>query len=338
MKKIAATLLCLTLLPCTFLAACGKKSEEGAFGMGVYSYYSSSEDATEEKDGSATVLHTAAAVLIDKNGKILDIDLDAAECIGEYSVHGSFIEKEKFSTKKELGDSYGMAKYGTDRDDNGKVLEWDEQAEAFENIAKGKTLDEIKALVSGSYGTEDVIKAGCTIAVSDFVKAIEKAFANAQAYAEHADEAELGIVSVQSDCKNASEEADGVNNIETYFAAALKDHDGKVVTMMLDSAEAEIKFDMRGKALTDTSAAIPTKNELGTDYGMAKYGTDTNGDGKILEWFEQADVFKSFCKGKTAAQIAGLIYTDGYALPDIQAAGCTIYISDMAKAAVKAAE
>ena len=338
MKKITSALLCIALLPCTLLASCGKQSEEARFGMGVYSYYSSADDATEEKDGSAVVLHTVAAVFTDKNGRIIDIDLDAAECIGEYNVHGSFTEKDKFATKKELGDSYGMAKYGTDRDDNGKVLEWDEQAEAFENIAKGKTLDEIKALVSGSYGTEDVIKAGCTIAVSDFVKAIEKAFANAQVYTEHADEVELGIVSVQSDCKNASEEADGVNNIETYFAAALKDHDDKVVAMELDSAEAQIKFDMHGKALTDTSAAITTKNELGADYGMAKYGTDTNGDGKILEWFEQADVFKSYCKGKTAEQIAGLIYKDGYALPDIQAAGCTIYISDMAKAAVKAAE
>lgn len=338
MKKIIISLLCLATLPCFSLTSCGKQSEQISFGMGVYSYYSSADDASEEKDGSAAAVHTAAAVLIGKDGKILDIDLDTAECTGEYSMHGSFIEKEKFSTKKELGDSYGMAKYGTDRDDNGKVLEWDEQAEAFENTVKGKTLEQVKALASNSYGTEDVIKAGCTIAVSDFVKAIEKAFANARTYTQHADEVELGIVSVQSDCKNASEEADGVSNIETYFAAALKDHDDKVIAMMLDSAEAEIKFDLRGKALTSTSDAIPTKNELGANYGMAKYGTDTNGDGKILEWFEQADVFASYCKGKTAAQIASLIYTDGYALPDIQAAGCTIYISDMAKAAVKAAE
>ncbi len=338
MKKIIISLLCLAALPCFSLASCGKKSEEARFGMGIYSYYSSADDASEEKDGSAAALHTVAAVLIDKNGKILDIDLDAAECTGEYNVHGSFIEKEKFSTKKELGDSYGMSKYGTDRDDNGKVLEWDEQAEAFENTVKGKTLEQVKALVSDSYGTEEVIKAGCTIAVSDFVKAIEKAFANARPYTEHADEVELGIVSVQSDCKNASEEADGINNIETYFAAALKDHDDKVVALALDAAEAEMKFDMHGKALTSTSDTIPTKNELGANYGMAKYGTDTNGDGKILEWFEQADVFASYCKGKTAAQISGLIYKDGYAIPDIQAAGCTIYISDMAKAAVKAAE
>ncbi len=338
MKKFIASLLCLFLLPCFFLCSCGKKSEEQKFGLGIYSYYSSVNNASADKNGGVTVLHTAASVLIDKNGKIIDIDLDSAECTGGFTKDGKFTASEKFLTKSELSDDYGMAKYGTDRNGDGKVLEWDEQAEAFEDIVKGKTLDEIKALVADPYGTDEVIKAGCTIAVSDFVKAIEKAFANAKAYDGKADEIELGIVSSANSPKDASADANGTNNIDTYFAASLKDSANKVIAMHIDCAEAQIKFDMNGSSVTSASDAIKTKNELGADYGMSKYGTDRNEDGQVFEWYAQAEAFANACIGKTAAQIAGLIENDGYASPDVQSAGCTIYISDMAKAAVKAAE
>lgn len=338
MKKIISSLLCLFLLPCFFLCSCANKSEGQKFGMGIYSYYSSVSSADADKNGGVTVLHTAAAVLIDKNGKIIDIDLDSAECTGGFTADGRFAEAEKFLTKSELGDGYAMSEYGTDRNGDGTVLEWYKQAEAFEDIAKGKTLDEIKALAAGSYGTDEVVKAGCTISVSDFIKAIEKAFINAKAFDGKAEEAELGIVSAASSPADASADKNGTNNIDTYFAAAIKDGSGKVTALHIDCAEAEIKFDINGSAVTSVSDVIVTKNELGADYGMSGYGTDRNGDGTVLEWFKQAEAFASACIGKTAAQIAGLIGSDGYAAPDVQSAGCTIYISDMAKAAVKAAE
>ena len=338
MKKFIISLLCFALLPSTLLCSCFGQSKDARFGMGVYSYYSSADDANEDKNGSVTALHTAAAVLIDKNGKVIDIDLDCAECTGAYTKEGRALTAEKLLTKSELDDNYGMAKYGTDRNGDGKVLEWEDQVEALEEMIKGKTLNEIKALVAGSYGTEDVVNAGCTIAIADFVKAIETAFTNAKAAPGNADETELGIVSVQSSQKDATADANGTCDITTYIAAAIRDEDDKVTAMQIDCAEASIKFDINGKAVTSISDTIKTKNELGADYGMAKYGTDRNGDGKTLEWYEQAEAFANACIGKTAAEIAGLIGIEGYAPLDVQNAGCTIYISDIVKAAVKAAE
>ena len=69
---------------------------------------------------------------------------------------------------------------------------------------------------------------------------------------------------------------------------------------------------------------------------MAAYGTDLNKDGVVKEWNEQAAAFDAALAGKNADEIAGL-EKDGYGSADLQTAGCTIAVSDMVKAAVKAA-
>ena len=71
---------------------------------------------------------------------------------------------------------------------------------------------------------------------------------------------------------------------------------------------------------------------------MASYGKDLNGDGTVKEWFEQAAAFDAACKGKTAAEISALAVETGYGVEDLQTAGCTINVSNMIKAAVKAAK
>lgn len=342
MKKFFCLILALAMTASVLVfAGCGKKSEELKFGMGVYSYYSSAKNASEESVGSAEVIHTVAAVLLDKDGKIVDVELDVASNKGEYTLGGEYVAVESFKTKGEAGDSYGMAQYGISQDRNGDgvVKEWYEQADAFEEVAEGKTLDEVKALVADGYGTDEVVNAGCTIAVADFVKAIEKACANAAVCDATKDsDVELGVVSFQKDSKNASEEASGVNQIDTVFAASLVGEDDKVIVMSIDYVEAKFTFDVNGVSTLDTSAAISSKKEKGTGYGMAQYGTDLNGDGVIKEWFEQAAALENLCVGKTASEIAGLTAENGYGVADVQAAGCTIYVSDMVKAAVKAAD
>ena len=69
---------------------------------------------------------------------------------------------------------------------------------------------------------------------------------------------------------------------------------------------------------------------------MAAYGQDLNSDGKVLEWFEQADAFNAACIGKTKNDIASLSNESGYGSDDLQKAGCTINIGDMVKALSKA--
>lgn len=335
MKKFFSILLALAMTVSVFaIAGCGAKSEEVKFGMGVYSAYSSVKSASEEANGSAEVTHTVAAVILDKDGKIVDVEIDAANNKGEYTVNGEFVAADGYKTKEEKGSDYGMVAYA------GSKLEWDEQVDAFENLVKGKTIGEVKALVAsdGYYGTDDVISAGCTIGVSDFVKAVEKACANATVCTAGKVDLELGVVSFQKDCKNASEEADGVNEIDTIFAAALVGEDDKVVVMTIDSSVAKFTFNVKGEATLDATTAISTKNELGENYNMSKYGADLNGDGVVKEWNEQAAALANLCVGKTASEIAGLAIDTGYGSADVQTAGCTIKVSEMVEAAVKAVD
>ena len=70
---------------------------------------------------------------------------------------------------------------------------------------------------------------------------------------------------------------------------------------------------------------------------MSVYGTDLNGDGTVKEWYEQADAFDAACAGLDKDGIAALAIETGYGAETLQTAGCTIHVSDMVKAAVKAA-
>jgi hypothetical protein len=218
----------------------------------------------------------------------------------------------------------------------GAVQEWYKQADAFETVVCGKTLDEVKALVAGeNKGTEEVINAGCTIMVHEFVQAIEKAYNNAVASdvtAEHT--LKLGVSTAQS-CKDATEEKDGQNQLETTFLAVAVDAEGKVVAATSDCVQVKFTFDATGASTYDLTKAVSSKKEAGANYGMSAYGTDLNGDGTVKEWFEQAAAFDTACVGKTAAEIASLMGENNYGSADLQAAGCTILVDGFVKAASK---
>ena len=93
---------------------------------------------------------------------------------------------------------------------------------------------------------------------------------------------------------------------------------------------------MAGVSTLDTSVALQTKDEKGTAYNMSAYGSDLNGDGIVKEWNEQSDVFDAALAGLDAAGIAALA-VNGYGVESLQTAGCTVGITDLVKAAVKAA-
>lgn len=210
--------------------------------------------------------------------------------------------------------------------------EWFEQADAFESVVVGKTIDEVKAMVvDGHAGNEEVIAAGCTIGISDFVNAVEKAVANA-ADSAATEEAtlNLGVVTEQSG-SDASEEAEGENEVDMTFAAVAADKDGKVIVASVDTAVVTFTFDAKGKSTTDTTASVITKTELGTDYGMVAYG------GATKEWNEQAQAFAETCVGKTASEISGMVNGEGKGSDEVQTAGCTITVTSFVEAAVKAA-
>ena len=325
MKKTLALVMCLALAMSALLVGCGeKKAATLKFGMGVYASVPAVTDATADKEGSGKLDVTVAAVTVDADGKIVACALDTASNTVNFTTEGKAVAKTEFKTKYELGKDYNMVTYG------GAKKEWYEQADAFEAFVAGKTLDEVKALVAeGNKGTQDVINAGCTIMIHEFVGAIEKAYNAAKESNVTAENTLKVTAATEQTCTDATADKDGSNKVSTTFFAAAVDAEGKVVAAASDCVELAFTFTTKGASTLNTSKAVVSKKEAGTDYGMVAYGNAKK------EWFEQAAAFDAACVGKTATEIAALIGNDGKAVADVQAAGCTIYVSGFVKAASK---
>ena len=335
MKKLLSVILCfLMLLSVISLAGCGGSKETLKLGFGVHSYIEEIKNADGENNGSGEATTTVAAVLLDKDGKIVKCEIDTAANAIAFTANGAFVKVGELKTKYEAGKDYNMVAYG------GAKKEWFEQADAFESVVIGKNLEEVKALkVDGNKGNDEVVNAGCTIIISDFIIAIEKAVNNAVDSKATADDTlQLGIVSSQAyDSKDATDEANGVNEIDTTMVAVALDKDGVITAAATDSVVTTIEFDTKGVSKTEYGVVINSKKATGKDYGMAQYGNDLNGDGTVKEWYEQADVFSAELVGKKQSDIAGLANDKGYGSDALQTAGCTINVNDMVKAAAKAA-
>ncbi len=318
---LCAVVLCLSLT----LIACNRKTNAKPLklGLGVDVAVKAS-DATSDKNGQGQATVTVAAVLVDDAGKIVRAFVDCADSTVDYTAEGKAVAKEAFATKYEQGEAYGMTTYG------GAKQEWYKQADAFCTLITGKTADEVKTLVAeGGKGTPAVIDAGCTIYVSEFVRAVEKAVANATASdATEKDTVKLGVATTQT-TKDATEDAAGQNKIESTVFAAAVNADGKITAAVSDSVEVTFTFDGAGKSTFDTTKAVATKSEQGDAYGMVAYG------GAKQEWYKQADAFDSACVGKTTSEIAALAGSNGMGNADLQAAGCTIRVDNFVKAASK---
>ena len=349
MKKILSLALVLVMvLSVAALVGCsGDKKPAGndavglKFGLGVVANFGEAKDADGETNGAGEFNTTAVAVLLDAEGKIVSIDLDTAQIKTAWTSEGKIVATEDLRTKYEKGTDYGMAAYGKKHDgSDGKALEWNEQADAFMAIAKGKTLAEVKAFMAeDGYAQGDLATAGCTIHVTDFVAALEKAVNSAaDSKATANDKLSVALVSSPSySNKDASAEGDGLAQIDTTVAAVVTGADGKVVVAKTDCTQGKMTFDVAGKSTLDATVEVKTKLELGTDYGMAAYGTKHDGsEGAVKEWNEQAAAFDAALVGKASADFAALAGEDGYATGDLATAGCTMAIGDMIKAATAA--
>ena len=329
MKKLISILLCaLMLLSAVSFVGCGKPALK--MGLGVYTSTPSVTDATEDQNGKGNVVITAAVITVDAKGKVVACQLDTADPTVNFTAEGKAVASTEFKTKYEQGKDYNMVAYG------GAAKEWFEQADTFETFVVGKTLDEIKAAVAeGNKGNADVVAAGCTIKIDEFVGAIEKAFANlTDSAATAASTLKLGM-NVEQTTADATEEKNGSNQVETTIFAAAVDANGKVLTAASDCVQVKFTFNATGASTLDTTKAIASKREAGADYNMSKYGQDLNGDEVVKEWFEQADAFNALCVGKTATEIKALCAADNYGTEAVQNAGCTILVNGLTKAAAK---
>lgn len=322
MKKILSVVLSVLMLASLFaLSGCGTPAPL-KFGAAVYVSSPTATDATADKEGEGSVDVTIAAVTLDTDGKIVACDLDTASNTVKYTADGRAVGNPEAKTKREMGDDYNMVTYGN------AVQEWYKQADAFEGVVAGKTIDEVKALVAeGNKGNDEVIAAGCTIMIHEFVGAIEKACKMAGESNVTADDTVKVTAYTEQTCTDATADKEGSNEVAVTVFAAAVNAEGKIVAASSDCVQVTFGFDTAGKSTFDATKAVQSKREQGSNYGMTAIGKQ--------EWYIQAAAFDSQCIGKTGAEIAGLMGNDGKGVESVQTAGCTIYVTGFVKAASK---
>jgi len=299
-------------------------------GMAVITSIASSKDAGE-KDGLAQVDSTVAAVTLDKDGKIVDCKIDVAQTKINFSKEGKITTAldTVFKSKQDLGTEYGMAK------NSGIQKEWNEQANAFAEYVKGKTVEEVKGISLNEEGrpADKELTASVTIHVNEFIEAIEKAAANAKDLgAKRGDKLGLGVFTTISKSADATAEKDGVAQAYTNYSATTFSSDGKITSCIIDASQTDVNFSVDGKLKTDLNTEFKTKDELGEAYGMKKQS-------KIgKEWSEQAAALASYVVGKTVDQVKGIaVNEEGVPTEAELTSSVTIHIGDYITVIEKAA-
>ena len=327
---IAAAAAVVVLVLVLVLTLGGKK--DYTLGMGAVISLDSS------KTGAAQVDGTLATVVLDKNGKIVAVRVDAIQNKISLGEDGSFtIGNTK--TKMELGDNYNMAKFGHSLVGNETVKEWYDQAKAFEAWCVGKTIDEVKNMPTQTMDNGYIISndasllaAGCTISITDFVDAVVKAGNDEQGVAFQAKgEFTLGIAanSADSGSKAATAEGDGAIQVYSDFAASVVQN-GKILASLNDAIQPKVAFNLAGEITGKTFTG--TKRELKEGYNMAKFGHSLVGNETVVEWYLQSAAFSAHVVGMTADEVKGMAtqtMDNGYIISSDEAllgAGCTMSI------------
>ncbi len=328
MKRLVLLLLAVAMI--LSMTACGGTNQaEYKLGMGI------DVSTASSKSGTAQVDATVATVVLDKDGKIVDCKLDAAQSklsVAEGELEEDAADKE-FKTKKELKEDYNM------KSASGIGKEWYEQAQFLEDYVVGKTAAEVAAIATDETSgkpTDADLTAGCTMEINGLKAAIAKACADDQAKTFKASDMKLGLAAITTAdaSKDADDENDGSANLYTTFSAMVVDANGKTLAAIVDAIQPEIAFDADGE-ITEANYK-DTKRCLKDEYKMVEYGQS------IAEWYVQANALTDYVVGKTADEIKAIstadTKNDGTMRPsdDDLAAKCTIEISDYQEAMAKA--
>lgn len=272
-------------------------------GLAVFTNVSDSASAADGKEGVAQYDVVLAAVLVDDAGVIHACAIDSIPASVKFDASGNILSDLTAAvlTKNELGADYGMVAWG------GAKAEWNEQVAALAAFAVGKTVDELRNGAvdeSGKAPEGSDLASSATIYLGGYVDAIAAAVANARHLGAQTGDT-LALVTQNGLNKSASATAEKSGTAQLDASIAVVTHrDGVITSCYIDAVQAKISFDATGAITTDLGAAIRTKNEMGTDYGMVAWG------GAIAEWNEQAAAFAEYVTGKTAAEVAGIAVTE----------------------------
>ncbi|MFO7951828.1 MAG: hypothetical protein R6U91_03355 [Bacillota bacterium] len=309
MKK-AFLLLMILSLTLLIVAGCeetpiDEEPEEGgveSLGMGVVTSIGRSKDLDEENDvlPLGQVDSVIAAATFDQEGKVVEVSIDTAQVKIQFDEDLQLVSDpaEEILTKKELGDDYGM------RDASEIDKEWDEQIAALEEWMVGKTVEEITSLElleDGAPDDSDLVTS-VTITVTDYIAALDKAYANSVNVQPGAEALGLGhnISIGRSTSLDSDNDTMPTAQADVVIAAAVFDDADQVAGVMIDTAQTRVNFDEEGQVTSDPTVEYPTKKELGDEYGMR----DASEIDK--EWDEQIAALEEWMVGKTVEEITSL--------------------------------
>ncbi|MGI6669701.1 MAG: hypothetical protein ACOX4M_10140 [Acetivibrionales bacterium] len=147
-------------------------------GLGIVTTIDKSTDAGADKEGLAQAYSTYTAATFGPDGKITSCIIDSSQSNVNFNASGEITTdlNSEQKTKNEIGDEYGMKKV------SGIQKEWNEQAAAFADYVKGKSIKEVKGIAVSEAGVPagSDLTASVTISITDFIQVIEKAAANAK--------------------------------------------------------------------------------------------------------------------------------------------------------------
>ena len=346
MKKILASVLTLAMTT-VLLSGCagvpvavdpmqqGVKEEAAetisgdAVKTGLYvSANLSAENAAAEAGGNVTTDISIIAVTVGDNGVIESCEIDAVQGKVAFDAEGQLTaETGDVLSKKELGENYGMKAFSP----IGK--EWDEQVEAIEAYAVGKTVEELKTTAIDESGVvkDADLASGATIYMGSFIWGIEGAVNNAQ-HLGAAKGDQLVLTAISSNTGSNSADGEQAGNAAVVSNIAAMTFQGDVITSaVFDAVQSKAEFGTDGVVATE-AGAVASKNQLGENYGLKAYSPI----GK--EWNEQAAAFAEYITGKTAADVAGIALTETTAPAEADlTASVSIAVGDFMSLVEKAA-
>ncbi|UOO37481.1 hypothetical protein IZU99_09545 [Oscillospiraceae bacterium CM] len=299
-------------------------------GLAILTSLTKSKDAASA-DGLAEVDATVVGVMVDKKGKIVKCAIDAVEAKIGFDKKGQLKTPTTtmFKTNDELGDAYGLKAV------SGIGKEWYEQANAFAKYVEGMTIDDVKNIKvdEKNYPTQSDLKATVSISIGNFIKGLEKAVNNAKnGGAAESDRLSLGIITGMSQSKNASDSMEGLVYVTSTVALLTRDTAGKISGCILDETNSSINFTAQGRITTDLAVDPQSKNELKDAVGIK----EQSGIGK--EWFEQAEAFAKYVRGKMPGEVAGIAVDEkGFAVSSELRTSVAISIADFKAAIAQAA-
>ncbi len=344
MKKLLALLVCglmaLSLVACTSnTEPSGTDTTEPttettgsttgvSMGVGQSTTMSPTSVDADHEEGKIEVNTTYALLVVDGEGKIVDLQVDVAQNSSTWDGTGTIVTEGLQGTKRERGDDYAMKETSAAMGNIEGGAEWYEQADAFEEYCIGKTVDEVLNMeLGGDHNSPVDLTTSCTMSVEEFLNAI--ADANEHLTAVEGEVASYGLAS-QTTVSTSSASADGDGSVQynvTYAGVAL-DADGKVLLTDIDVAQNTAKFDTTGTVLS--ADPIDSKQDRKDDYGMRSASPIG------AEWFEQAAAFEEYCVGKTAAEIEGMELGGDHNSPVDLTSSCTMAVADFITAITKA--